>query len=836
MAYNVDNIEVQVKTVANEATASLSQIAGIFKTIQNRSDNASKSIAKIGYTAQNSLVKVQKNLTPDKKGLISTFSSINSSLTSVVTKVGALYIGLKKILSVYRNANTQAIDYVENLNLYQVAMGKNLTQGMTFQQQMNNLMGTNMSEFLKYQGTFMQLATGMGVANKQAFLLSENFTKLTLDLSSLWNISQKSAFEKLSAGISGQTKPLRTVGIDITENSLRKTAQGLGLDTNMRTMSQASKIGLRYISIIKQATNAQGDFARTIESPANQLKIFQNQIAELSRYFANLFLGLFSQALPYINAVLMVLKEIVQWIGILVGVKTVTSPFKTTADDVADVGIGASDANKKVKELKNSLQGFDQLNIVEDPNASKGSGSTSGGAISNLGEMDPKIAEAMKSYENSMTNIKMQATEIRDKILNWLGFTVTTDEKTGAISIKLKEGYTNLEKIRDIAIAIGTALLGWKIVSFVSSIGTTLSSLGLLTPIVTGLTTIFGTLAGAITPILIVVGVLTATIIAIKQLWDTNEEFKSSMTSAWDGIKDTLQKAYDGIIKPILSALDTLFKSIWEDALKPLWDGFKDMIGSILIDFAGLWEKLKPIFDWLINIFKYILPVALAGFSAVFSGIFTFIGGIFNTFFSSVKDIFGGVIKIFGGIINFITGVFTGNWKKAWNGIKDIISGVFKSLWGIVKVPINLIISGINALISGINVFIRSINKIVIPKWVPIVGGKKLNFPTINTIKYLANGGLPSVGEMFIAREAGPELVGKMGNSNAVVNNNQIIAGVSQGVAQAVSSVLRGNSNSNNQPINLTVQIGEDKFIKNIISGINNEIGQTNKFVFNVPL
>ena len=165
------------------------------------------------------------------------------------------------------------------------------------------------------------------------------------------------------------------------------------------------------------------------------------------------------------------------------------------------------------------------------------------------------------------------------------------------------------------------------------------------------------------------------------------------------------------------------------------------------------------------------------------------LGSILNGFLAAVRNIWNGLSRIFNGIIDFIRGVFTGDWDRAWNGVKDIFGGVFDALVGLAKAPLNLIIGLLNGAIGAINGMINGLNRMSFPApdWVPIFGGKSwgVNIPNIPSIPYLASGGIVSSGQMFVAREAGPELVGTLGGHTAVANNDQIVEGIAAGVRSA---------------------------------------------------
>lgn len=235
-----------------------------------------------------------------------------------------------------------------------------------------------------------------------------------------------------------QTKPLRNYGIDVTQTSFKPIMAELGLDKSVNELTQAEKEILRYISTLRQAQNAMGDFANTIESPANQLKVLKQQFYEMQAAIGNLFIGAFAKILPYVNAIIMVIKELAKTIASFFGIQMkdyntgVASYLDEYSDDLDGVAGSADKASGAIKALKRQTLGFDQINNITSPTPSSGSGSSgAGGGV--LGEVDDKLLAALKGYKNGMENVKMEATKLRDKIMDILGFTKHINEETGEV-------------------------------------------------------------------------------------------------------------------------------------------------------------------------------------------------------------------------------------------------------------------------------------------------------------------------------------------------------------------------------------------------------------------
>lgn len=404
-------------------------------------------------------------------GLASPFKTVISGINKIENSVKGSISKIEKLSSTIKTKFIdKAIDYSEELNLFNVVfeniekdgettfseLGKKATQ---FQNQLNEALGTNKMESMRYQGLYQSMTLSAGIGKEASYLMSESMTKLGYDLASLFNTTEKQAMEALRGGVlAGQTKPLRGYGIDVTQQTYKPILADLGIDKRVSELSQAEKEILRYIATIRQATAAQGDFADTIESPANQLKVLKNQLLELSVSIGNYFITPFQKALQVINGVIMTLKALVNFIGKLMGIQekqfnsgfSYSGEYEDEADDLGSVGDNASSATKKVKELQRQVLGFDQINNITTPTDSSSSGSS--GVSGNYG-IDERLLGELEGYESFMEKVKMRAVEIRDTIMEWLGFTKQINEETKEISFTYD---TTGKSLKDIAGEIGT--------------------------------------------------------------------------------------------------------------------------------------------------------------------------------------------------------------------------------------------------------------------------------------------------------------------------------------------------------------------------------------------
>lgn len=322
------------------------------------------------------------------------------------------------------DAAASAINFVEDMNLFNVAMGDAVDTGRKFVDTMSEMYGLDEDSLVRYAGNFYQLSDAINMPTEAASKLSLGLTKATVDIASLFNYDFDQVYTNLASGMQGMTKAVRKYGMDVRVVTLQAKALELGIQGDVDSMSEADRQALRYLVMMEQASNANSDFARTIEAPANQLRIFKEQTIALGRAIGNFFLAPLQKATQYVNGFVMALRTVISYIGSLLGV---TTDFSTNVDlsgatdQVDSVGSAAEGATKSLKKM---LAPFDELNILSQESASSG-GSSGGGGSSDV--LDPALAEAIAGMDNSLEKIKMRAQEVREAILAFLGFDYDMD-------------------------------------------------------------------------------------------------------------------------------------------------------------------------------------------------------------------------------------------------------------------------------------------------------------------------------------------------------------------------------------------------------------------------
>ena len=365
--------------------------------------------------------KIQKLITSTEKYNVS--ASKATSTTGKFTSglkalnVAAVALTFRKIGNFIAQAVTESNKYQEDLNLFTVALGQYADEAKEYAEYVSDIMGIDPAQWLRNQGIFNTLLTGFGDTAERAQLMSRNLTQLGYDLSSYANIPIEDAMQKLQSGISGELEPLRRLGYDLSQARLEQTALNLGIKESVANMTQAEKAELRYYAIMTQVTTAQGDMARTLEAPANQLRILQAQLTQAARAIGNIFIPALNAILPYAIAVVQVIREIANALANLAGFKLTEVDYSGV--NSAAVGAGSladnlDDAAGAAKKLKQYTAGFDELNVFA-PNTGSGSGAGAGGAggfdfdlptYDFLGDaVQTRIGEIKKMIEDTLAEI-----------------------------------------------------------------------------------------------------------------------------------------------------------------------------------------------------------------------------------------------------------------------------------------------------------------------------------------------------------------------------------------------------------------------------------------------
>ena len=589
-------------------------------------------------------------------------SRAGTSYVNLAAKIAMAYTAVKRVASVIASWINKSNEYIENLNLFTVAMGDYATEAQKYAEMVGELMGIDPGEWMRNQGVFMTLATGFGVVNDRAYTMSKNLTQLGYDLSSFFNITFEDAMQKLQSGISGELEPLRRLGYDLSQARLEAVALSLGIDKAVSSMTQAEKAELRYYAIMNQVTTAQGDMARTLNAPANQLRVLQAQATQAARALGNIFIPALNAVLPYAIAVAQVIRFLANTIASLFGFSLPEVDYSgigELAGGASDASDAIDDTTGSVKKLKKSLLGIDELNLLTDNSDSGGGGADFGGGG---GGFDFELPEY--DFLGELANSRVA--QIVEEMKEWLGLTGEIKSWSDLLN-------TNFGQILILVGEIGAGLLLWKLSKGLLTGLRTLSELkaaGLDIPLtimagttltLTGFTIEFTGVADAIKNGLdelnfaeIILGGITGT---------------AGTALLGKGIGAWIAKAFSG--SAIASAITAGGGAISTTVLGAAVGG---IIAGIPAYIAGIYDAIVSGIDWL--------NAALIGAGATAAG--AGIGAIIGSLGGPIGAGIGALIGLAVGLITDGIILLVQNWEAVctwFQGVFATIGQFFADLW-----------------------------------------------------------------------------------------------------------------------------------------------------------
>lgn len=684
--------------------------------------------------------------------------SVMSAFKPLGKMIGTV-LGGAAIVSFTKSCLSLGSDLQEVQNVVDVTFGSMSSAVNGFAKNAMTQFGLSETAAKKYTGTFGAMSKAMGLSKSAAYEMSTAVTGLTGDAASFYNLSADEAYTKLKSIWTGETETLKDLGVVMTQTALDQYALNNGFGKTTKSMTEQEKLMLRYQYVMSSLSGAQGDFARTSDSWANQTRVLSLQFESLKATLGKGFINLFTPIIKALNSLLSKLQILAEAFSSftegLMGKTSIEQSVSGGVSEVAALGTGFSDAGNEAvtaaQKAKKAFAGFDEINTL---GVSATSGADALGGISSGGvdlsglseagtaadgiasEMGAKLREAISSAGTHFRAVfsslkkwgKINFAPIFNGIFNGLA-------KNGANLAEILKGM-----FYDIQ-SLGEPLKAYFAGDFTVFLQTVFTNLGIiLNGLYESFNMIFGSIWSlAVFPILenfVVVGLPMFTqfitecintlgifFTEIKLIFDTLwteavAPFISLFSEMWCDLMLTLSEFWNKWGKPIFDgineALKTMgetFLNVWEEFLKPVFDKIMNVLDELWNEHiqsfvAKLLDCLGTIVDWALTFYNdFIAPIVnwlIDTLGPIFSEVF---GDIYDC----VGDTLGGIFDALGGLLDFITGVFSGDWEKAWNGIKDFFAGIWDAIWGIVKGVVNLIIDGINLLWEGIYTVVSAI-------------------------------------------------------------------------------------------------------------------------------
>ena len=753
------------------------------------------------------LAKVQSEV----KKTTSTTEKQTSKITALFKKMAktvAVALSITAIVSFSKSCIELGSNLQEVQNVVDVTFGSMNEDINSFSKTAIRQFGLSELSAKQYTSTIGALLKSMGITGNEMLTMSKNLTGLAGDMASFYNLSGDDAFAKIRAGISGETEPLKQLGINMSVANLEAFALSQGISKAYSEMSQAEQAMLRYNYLMKTTADAQGDFARTSHSWANQTKILSESFNSVKASIGQGLINIFTPVLRLINEIIPKLQIVANMFrNFSVAVFGNAGGDNNSINDVATSAEQLSSNMEKTataaNAAKRALSGIDKLNnISSGSGADNSTGSSSAGSIidtssvagaSNAVNMEvSKIKNVLntiskgfkkefsgafsvigKSAKESFAKIQATAkntwktiTNLKSPMKTWFNndfmkyFRTVVDSSANILATQLNL-YTTMATdtwnhallpIFENVMLVGLPMF----TQFATEISNTT---GLLCNDILHITTMLWT--DGIVPLLdIASSVWTDTINIFADIWNTYG------TPIFDGINtcikstaDLVEKSWNNWIKPIWDGIVGLLDGLWKEHLQPVVTNVGEFVGEFILAAEAIYNNfIIPVVSFFADILG---PIVKSAFTGIFNVVDPILGGII--------DAIGSIMTTLKGVCEFIGGIFSGDWKKAWTGIKDIFSGIWYTMVDIVKVPINMIIGFINAMISAvetaINFVVKGINVLSfdVPNWVPGIGGETFGFDldpvSFSKIQYLAKGGVVNRATPAIIGEAGREVV-----------------------------------------------------------------------------
>lgn len=472
---NYENLGFQVKVDgADSAVSNLDRIIERLERI-NQLQGKKISVSKQVINAQKQEEKQTKRNT--------------QSLSSYISKLTSSVVIARKFARVISSAIQESANYVENLNLFAVAYGDVYQDTLKWALNLADSFGLANNEVVKFAGTFRQLSTSLGLVEDTANSVSQTVTQLGYDMSALFNTTVENAMEKLQSGLfSGNVRPLRAYGIDISQNqidALFETNQALAsLGANARNLSQSDKVLARLIITLRDGSNAFGTMNREINTLQSQIRILQGSFSNFKLAIGDLVQEPVRVTLTYLNAFIIAMTSVIR-------------AFHPLQDEdknaFTGVAMGAEEANEAIDELNGKLATFDKFNVL-------GGQSQGGSQLAVTEALTAELEKQQKLYKeqgDAMSKIKNEAVEMSKGIVGWFvevdkegnilykdDMPIWTDNAkalgagltalAGIISLKVVDSILGLVKniftLKNGMILLNTVLVGGAIFAFVKMV------------------------------------------------------------------------------------------------------------------------------------------------------------------------------------------------------------------------------------------------------------------------------------------------------------------------------------------------------------------------------
>lgn len=753
--------------------------------------------------------KVQNQVKAMTDSVNKQVSKVKSAISSITKSVASLY-ALGKVGQCIKNSVQSAMQVEASLQQVARTMGESTQSFLKWAETSALSFNMAQSDVLKFGATYSNLVSSFLSDTNQITGATTELLKASSVIASATGRTMDDVMERIRSGLLGNTEAIEDLGVNVNV-ALLETTEAFKRLANGKSWNQLSfqtQQQIRLMAILEQTASKFGN------------EVFQNTNSSLQQLVAilkDVALNLGNAFLPIANVVIPLLSKMAMWL------RTVTSYFATFMQTLfgyspkANAGIGGTvnstigqvgnlgdsldsagtSADKTKKKLQNLLGGFDELNTISFDTSSDSGSSGTGGVGAGASGLD------------------------FGSLGNWDGYDLGEPDTSGIVRAaeKVKEVFRNIARFISENKAIILAIIGGLVAGVATylgvmalggTVGDVIAAFQLLPVFIAeACSGVIGSVVGLVTgiswPAVAIAAVIAGIVASFIYLWQTSDDFRQSLIEGWNNLVSiitplvqsvvaifkTLGDMFWTFLKPIViifadffvTCIDNIVQvvmSFWNNVLAPFVQFFADCVKKLVDGIAEIWASWKPTIEQIGNILIIIWNTTLKPFINWLGGVFI---DAFRNLGSYIKPILDDLKRAFSGLVDFITGVLTGNWRKAWQGIVDVFGGVFGGIVDIAKSPLNAVISLVNSAISSLNRI-----SVSIPSWVPGFGGKSFGI-SIPKIPMLARGGM--IGSPTLA------MIGEAGYNEAVVPLDRDAKAVSM-IAELLAEKMPQGASSGN--------------------------------------
>lgn len=784
-----------------------------------------------------------------------TAKSQTSAMSGMFGKLGAAIgaaFAVKKVVDFAKACIDLGSDLAEVQNVVDVTFGSMSNQVNDFAKNAMESFGLSEKVAKQYMGTFGAMSKAFGYTTEEAYAQAAALTGLAGDVASFYNLTTDEAYTKLKSVFTGETESLKDLGVVMTQTALDEYALQQGMGKTTAQMSEQEKVALRLAFVQDRLATASGDFARTSDGWANQTRVLALRFDALKASIGQGLIAALTPVIKMLNKLMVYLQAAADafsnFMQAVFGKQetaaagagaALTEGMGVASSASDDLASNSASAAKSAKAIKKSLAGFDQLNILSSPD---GSEDASGGGGVSTGTSAGALALDTTSANSAVDTIKGKLDGLKTKLQEfanitglktmWDKFLIGVNNgKTGVLNLfdrlkaaveenaprfdTLKETWTNtflsvsqtLTTIwGDMWVIVGTKFKEFteeyepQIQTFLNNCALEFANFGILA----------GTAIGDVST-------------SLKDWWEADgSRIFGEIYEVLFGLGDSIMKLWNEWVHPVILYVQEACSALWANHLKPLWDEILMFLTSTWDAIMAIWTNvLKPVIDWVVN---YVAPPIVAVCKVIIN--------IVKTVLAAISDVIKSLIKTIRGTMDFIAGVFTGDWKRAWTGIKTFFGGIWDGIVDTLKASVNIMIDLveglINFVISGVNSMIRALNgiKFTVPDWVPLIGGKKFDLG----IREIANVSIPRLATGGYVEANSPQLaiIGDNKREGEIVApESKIAEAVAAGVAAAMRQFIGMMGNKTEQRTPIVIKIGEEDLWSGFIDYHNSVVKRT---------